>query len=63
MGTTPVTALDVHKRSYRSAHVLWNLLNKIMKRYKMQGLLSNLSLFRIELNEFANIFNNTGGQI
>ena len=63
MGTTPVTALDVHKRSYRNAHVLLNLLNKMMKRYKMQGLLSNLSLFRIKLNEFAYIFNNTGAQI
>ena len=30
------------------AHVLLNLLNELWKRYKMQGLLSILSLFRDE---------------
>ena len=39
--------------------VLLNLLNKLRKRDKMQGLLSILSLFR---NEF-NTFNNAGGQM
>ena len=39
-----------------SAHVLLNLLNKLRKRDKMQGLLSFLSLFRNEFNKF----NNTG---
>ena len=39
-----------------SAHVLLNLLNKLMKRDKMRGLLSILFLFRNEFNKF----NNTG---
>ena len=42
-----------------SAHVLLNLLNKLGKRYKMQGLPCILSLF---CNEF-NKFNNTGAQM
>ena len=37
--------------SYMSAHVLLNVLNKLRKRDKMQGLQSILSLFR---NEFIN---------
>ena len=39
-----------------SAHILLNLLHKVRKRDKMQGLLSILFLFR---NKFNN-FNNTG---
>ena len=35
-----------------SAHVLWNLLNELGKRDKMQGLSSILSLFRNEFNKF-----------
>ena len=38
-----------------SAHVLFNLLNKLGKRDKMRGLPSILSLFRNELNKFNNI--------
>ena len=45
--------------SYMSAHVLLNLLNKLRKRDKMQGLSSILSLFRNEFNKF----NNTGAQM
>ena len=45
-----------------SAHVLLNLLNKLLnklgKRDKMRGLPSNLSLFRNKCNKF----NNTGAQ-
>ena len=39
-----------------SAHVLLNLVNELMKRDKMRGLPSILSVFR---NEFTK-FNNTG---
>ena len=42
-----------------SAHVLLNLLNELVKRDKMRGLPSILSLF---LNEF-NKFNNTRAQM
>ena len=35
-----------------SAHVLLNLLNKLRKRDKMQGLPSILSLFRNKFNKF-----------
>ena len=42
-----------------SAHVLLNLLNKLVKSDKMQGLPSILSLF---CNEF-NKFNNTGARM
>ena len=45
-----------HRGSYMSAPVLLNLLNKLRKRDKMQGLPSILSLFRNTLNKF----NNTG---
>ena len=38
-----------------SAHVLLNLLNKLGKRDKMQGLPSILSLFRNEFNKLNNI--------
>ena len=38
-----------------SAHVLLNLLNELMKRDKMRGLPSILSLFRNEFNKFNNI--------
>ena len=37
-----------------SAHVLLNILNEFGKRDKMQGLPSNLSLFRNEFNKFNN---------
>ena len=37
-----------------SAHVLFNLLNKLGKRDKMQGLLSILSLFGKKFNKFNN---------
>ena len=37
-----------------SAYVLLNLLNKLKKRDKMQGLPSILSLFRTEFNKFNN---------
>ena len=36
------------------AHVLLNLLNKLGKRDKMRGLLSNLFLFRNEFNKSNN---------
>ena len=42
-----------------SAHVLLNLLNKLRKRDKMQGLLRVLSLFGNEFNKF----NNTGARM
>ena len=38
------------------AHVLLNLLDELMKRDKLRGLPSILSLFRNEINKF----NNTG---
>ena len=38
-----------------SAHVLLTLLNELVKRDKMRGLPSILSLFRNELNNFNNI--------
>ena len=37
-----------------NAHVLWNLLNELWKRYKMRSLSSILSLFRNEFNKFNN---------
>ena len=45
-----------NKRSYVSANLLLNLLNKVKKKDKMQRLPSILSLFP---NEFSK-FNNTG---
>ena len=42
-----------------SAHVLLNLLNKLRKRDKMQGLLSILLHFRTEFDKF----NNTGARM
>ena len=42
-----------------SAHVLWNILNKLRKRDKMRGLPSILSLCRNKFNKF----NNTGVQM
>ena len=44
----------INRGSYRSAHVLLNLLNKLGKRDKMRGLPSILSLFRNEFNKFNN---------
>ena len=49
----------IHRGSYRSAHVLLNLLNELRKRDKMRGLLSILSLFRHEFKRF----NNTGARM
>ena len=37
-----------------SAHVLLNLLNKLEKKDKMQGLPNILSLFRDKFNKFNN---------
>ena len=42
-----------------SAHVLLNLLNKLRKSNKMQGLSSIILLFRNEFNKF----NDTGAQV
>ena len=42
-----------------STHVLFNLLNKLRKRDKMQGLPSILSLFPKKFDKF----NNTGAQM
>ena len=42
----------IHRGSYRSAHVLSNLLNALGKRDKMRGLPSILSLFRNEFDKF-----------
>ena len=43
-----------NRGSYMGAHVLLNLLNKLRKRDKMQGLLSILSLFHNVFNKFIN---------
>ena len=40
----------LHRGSYMSAQVLLNLLNKLRKRAKIQGLSSILSLVRNEFN-------------
>ena len=48
-----------HRRSYMSAHVLLNLINKLGKIDKMRGLPNILSPFH---NAF-NIFNNTRSQM
>ena len=47
---------NVNRGSYVSAHVLLNLLNKLMKRDKMRNLPSILSIF---CNKFHNL-GNTG---
>ena len=47
---------DINRGFYMSAHVVFNLSNKLGKRDKVRGLLSILSLF---CNKF-NKFNNTG---
>ena len=44
----------VYTRSYMSAHVLLNLLNKLGKRDKMQGLPRILSPFRNDFNRLNN---------
>ena len=46
--------IDFHRGSYMSVHVLLNLLNKLRKRDKMQGLPRILSLFRNKFNKFSN---------
>ena len=38
-----------------SAHVLFNSLNELWKKYLMRGLTSILSLFRDEFNKFKRI--------
>ena len=38
MQTTSGLTIPIHSGSYKSAHVLLNLLNKLRKRDKMQGL-------------------------
>ena len=43
-----------NRGSYMSAHVLLNLLNELVKRDKMRGLSSILSLFRNKFNKFNN---------
>ena len=52
--------MEIHvrynRRYYMSAHVLLNLLTKLEKSNKMQGLPSILSLFRNKFNKS----NNTG---
>ena len=44
----------VNRGSHMSAHVLFNLLNELRKRDKMQGLASILSLFRNEFDKLNN---------
>ena len=46
--------LFLNRGSYMRAHVLLNLLSKLGKRDKIQGLPSILSLFRNEFNKFNN---------
>ena len=48
-----------NRGSYMSARVLLNLLNKLRKSDKMQGLPSILSLFHNEFDKF----NNTGARM
>ena len=45
---------NINRGSYKSAQVLLNLLNKLGKRDKMQGLPSILSLFHNDFNKFNN---------
>ena len=42
----------IHKGSYTSAHVLFNLLNELGKGDKMRGLPRIFFLFRNEFNKF-----------
>ena len=44
----------IEASSYRSVHVLLNLLKELGERDKMQWLPSILSLFHIEFNTFNN---------
>ena len=44
----------LNRGSYMSAHVLLNLLKELVKRDKMPGSPSILSLFRNEFNKFNN---------
>ena len=46
--------VGVNRGSYMSARVLLSLLNELGNSHKMRGLLSILSLFRNEFNEFNN---------
>ena len=46
--------VGVNRGSYMSARVLLSLLNELGNSDKMRGLLSILSLFRNEFNEFNN---------
>ena len=45
---------DIHIGSYRSAHILLNLLNKLRKRDKMPGFPSILSLFKQLVSKLVN---------
>ena len=47
-----ILARTLNRGSYMRADVLLNLLNKLGKRDKVQGLLSILSRFRNEFNKF-----------
>ena len=44
----------LHRGSYLSAHVLFNLLNELRKSNKMRGLPSHLSPFHRKFNKFNN---------
>ena len=46
--------LDTYRGSYRSVHVLLNLLNELRKEIKCEALPRILSLFRNEFKEFNN---------
>ena len=45
---------NIYRGSYMSAHVLLNLSNELMKRDKMRGLPSIVSLFCNKFNKFNN---------
>ena len=49
-----IQTIYTHRGYNMSAHVLFNLLNKVRKRDKMQGLSSILSLFHSKFNKFNN---------
>ena len=51
MSQRNTTGNALNRRTYMSAHVLLNLLNKLWKRDKMRGLPNILSLFRNKLNK------------
>ena len=51
---TGIALFQVNRGSYMTAHVLLNLLNKLGKSDKMQGLSSILSLFCNKFNQLNN---------